>query len=161
MKNILAIILVLCCSVVLAQGRKKPVKQAPIKPKNKIDTLMIKRTGADPYGMHKYVMCFLKTGPNKTLSQDSTKKILMGHMKNMEALSNQGKLVLAGPFTDRTEWEGIFIFNCTTVEEAQKWVDTDPGVRSGLFSAELHTWYGTAVLMDVPLLHTKVQAKTF
>lgn len=161
MNKILTITLLLICTFAFAQSRKKPVKQAPIKSKNKIDTLMIKRTGADQYGMKRYVMCFLKTGPNKSLTQDSVKKILGGHMKNMIALESQGKLVLAGPFTDRTEWEGIFVFNCTTVEEAQKLVDTDPGVQSGIFTAELHTWYGSAVLMEVPLLHTKVQTKTF
>ncbi len=136
-------------------------KLSPIKHKPKIDTMMIKRTGADAYGMKKYVICFLKTGPNKSLSADSTKKIVAAHLKNIQNLSNQGKLVLAGPFTDGTELEGIFIFNVTTVEEAKKLTDTDPGVQAGIFSVELHPWYGSAVLMDVPLLHTKIQVKSF
>jgi len=156
MKVILTAIIVLLSCVAFAQK-----KQAPIKKKPKIDSLMIKRTGADPYGMKKYVMCFLKTGPNKSLSQDSVKKILAGHMKNMVALESQGKLVLAGPFSDNSEWEGIFIFNVTTVEEAKKLTDTDPGVQAGIFSVELHPWYGSAAVMEIPLLHTKIQTKQF
>ncbi|HXB42245.1 MAG TPA: YciI family protein [Bacteroidia bacterium] len=156
MKKLLVIILLLSYASSFAQ-RKMP----PRKPKNKIDTLMIKRTGADLYGMKKYVMCFLRTGPNKNLSADSTKKIVAAHLQNITKLSNQGKLVLAGPFLDGTELEGIFIFNVTTVEEAKKLTDTDPGVLAGIFSVELHPWYGSAALMDIPLLHTKVQVKQF
>ena len=156
MKSILIAVLVLLSSISFAQ-RKLP----PRKPKNKIDSLMIKRTGADPYGMKKYVMCFLKTGPNTTLPKDSVKKIVAAHLENITALSNQGKLVLAGPFTDGTEWEGIFIFNVTTVEEAKKLTDTDPGVKAGIFSVELHPWYGSAAVMEIPLLHTKIQTKKF
>lgn len=161
MKNILAALLVLLSCTVFSQGKNKPTKHAPIKHKPKLDSAMIKRTGADPYGMKKYVMCFLKTGPNKSLSEDSVKKIVAAHLKNIQALSNKGKLVLAGPFTDGGELEGIFIFNVATVEEAKALTDTDPGVKAGIFSVELHPWYGSAVLMDVPLLHTKVQAKQF
>ncbi len=161
MKNILAAVLVLLSVISFAQG-KKPVKQKPIKPKNKIDTMMIKRTGADPYGMRKYVLCVLKTGPNATtLPKDSVKKILGGHMKNINALESQGKLVVAGPFTDNTDWEGVFVFTVETVEDAKKLVETDPGIQTGLFTAELHPWYSSAALMDIPLLHKKVQTKSF
>lgn len=156
MKNIITLSLVLLCCAGCAQ-RKLP----PVKPENKIDSMMIRRTGADPYGMRQYVMCFLKTGPTTGLPQDSVKKLLAGHMKNMTSLENKGKLVLAGPFTDTTAWRGIFVFNVTTVEEAQKLTETDPAVKAGLFSVEFHPWYGSAVLMDVPLLHKKVQTKEF
>lgn len=156
MKNIFLVLLLFFGLHSFAQRKLPPRKHRP-----KLDTMMIRRTGADPYGMRKYVMCFLKTGPNKDLPKDSVKKIVGLHLKNNEALANQGKLVLAGPFMDGTEWEGIFIFAVPTVEEARKLTDTDPGVQAGIFSVELHPWYGSAVLMDVPLLHKKVQAKQY
>ena len=136
-------------------------KMPPIKTKPKLDTIMIKMLGADEYGMKKYVMCFLKTGPNKSLSADSSKKIVAAHLKNIARLAAQGKLIVAGPFTDGTELEGIFIFNVTTVEEAKKLTDTDPGVQAGIFSVELHPWYGSAALMQVPVIHKKIQKKQF
>ena len=156
MKAIFTTLFLIAGLVSLAQRKLPPIKHKP-----KLDTMMIKRTGADAYGMKKYVMCFLKTGPNKSLSADSTKKIFATHLKNIQSLTNKGKLVLAGPFIDGTWLEGIFIFNVETVEEAQKLIDTHPGVQAGFFSVELRPWYGSAVLMDVPLLHTKVQAKSF
>lgn len=154
--GIITTILLLFTLTTFAQ-RKYP----PRKPKNKIDTLMIRRTGADPYGMKKYVMCFLKTGPATDLPQDSVKKLMAGHMKNITALVNKGKLVVAGPFSDKTELRGVFVFNVATVEEAQKLTETDPAVKAGVFSAEFHPWYSSAVLMEVPLLHKKVQVKEF
>ena len=49
------------------------------------------------------------------------KKFFEGHMENINRLAKEGKLVVAGPFmkNDRN-YRGIFIFNCKTVEEAQK-----------------------------------------
>ena len=111
--------------------------------------------------MHKYVMCFLKTGPNKSLSADSSKKIQTAHLQNIKDLASQGKLAIAGPFMDNTELEGVFILNVTTVEEAQKLVNTDPAVKAGVLIMELHPWYGSAALMEVPLLHAKIQKKSF
>ena len=111
--------------------------------------------------MHKYVMCFLRTGPNKSLSADSSKKIQAAHLQNIKDLASQGKLVVAGPFMDNTELEGIFILNVTTVEEAQKLVNTDPAVKIGILIMELHPWYGSAALMEVPFIHAKIQKKSF
>lgn len=156
MKNIITFFLVISSLTSLAQ-RKMP----PIKTKPKVDTVMAKMLGADEYGMKKYVMCFLKTGPNKNLTKDSVNKILAAHLKNISRLTAQGKLTIAGPFTDGTELEGIFIFNVTTVEEAKKLTDTDPGVQAGIFAVELHPWYGSAALMQVPVIHKKIQRKQF
>jgi uncharacterized protein len=157
MRAFLITVAVLFLSLSVFGQRKLP----PRKPKNKIDTLMIKRTGADPYGMKKYVLCILKTGPAKDLSKDTVSKLMAGHMKNMTSLENKGKLVVAGPFIDGGDWRGVFVFNVTTIEEAQKLTETDPAVKEGIFSVEFHPWYSSAVLMEVPLLHKKVQVKQF
>ena len=157
MKNIFLITVFLFSSLLSFSQRKMP----PIKTKPKLDTVMIKMSGADEYGMKKYVMCFLKTGPNKSLSPDSSKKIVAAHLKNISRLASMGKLSVAGPFLDGTELEGIFIFNVKTVEEAKQLTDTDPGVKAGIFSVELHPWYGSAALMEIPRLHKKIQAKEF
>lgn len=156
MKTFFTLILLLVSFVSFSQRKLPPVKHKP-----KLDTIMIKMTGADEYGMKKYVMCFLKTGSNKSLPADSVKKIVAAHLKNINHLASQGKLIVAGPFTDGTELEGIFVFNVTTVEEAQKLTDTDPGVKAGIFSVELHPWYASAALMQVPVTHKKLQRKEF
>ncbi|MGZ3864430.1 MAG: YciI family protein [Bacteroidia bacterium] len=157
MKKIITFLLVITGFTTFAQRKMPPVKNK----KPRLDSAMIRRTGADEYGMKKYVMCFLKTGPNKSLPQDSVKKLVAAHLKNITKLASQGKLSIAGPFTDGTELEGIFIFNVRTVEEAKALIDTDPGVKAGIFSVELHPWYASAALTEIPLLHKKIQGKDF
>ncbi len=136
-------------------------KYPPRKPHSIYDSTLAKKLKADDYGMRKYVMCFLKTGPNKSLSSDSSKKIQAAHLNNIKHLAAQGKLVVAGPFMDKTEFEGIFIFNVATVEEAQTLVNTDPAVKAGVLIMELHPWYGSAALIEVPSIHAKIQKKSF
>lgn len=70
--------LLLCvCSSSLAQ-QEKPNDNKP-----QYDSLLAKKLGADQYGMKKYVMAFLKSGPVKT--QDSTKRaeLQREHLKNI------------------------------------------------------------------------------
>jgi len=139
--------------------------QAPqADPPSKYDADLAKKTGADDYGMKSYVFCILKTGPKDAEIKDKKQReeIFAGHMANMNRLAKEGKLALAGPFgkNDRA-YRGIFIFSVATVEEAQKLVDTDPVIKSGMMIAEMTPWYGSAATMLINDLHEKVAKKQF
>lgn len=148
MKKILSLIIILLTVSINAQE------------KSAYDEKLAKELGADEYGMKNYVFCILKTGSNTTATKEERQKYFEGHMANINRLAKEGKLVVAGPFmkNDRN-YRGIFIFNCTTVEEAQKLVETDPAVKAKIFEVELTLWYSSAALMDVSKNHDKV-AKT-
>ena len=120
------------------------------------DSVLAKKWGADEYGMKQYVLAFLKKG-SKTVGSSQRNELLQGHLKNIGRLAKEGKLLLAGPFLDKGDLAGIFIFNVTTIEEAKNLVATDPAVKAGLFAIELHPWYGSAALMEVGNLHRSVQ----
>ncbi|MEW5676087.1 YciI family protein [Flavobacterium enshiense] len=124
------------------------------------DEKLAKELGADEYGMKTYVFCILKTGSNTTATKEEKAKYFEGHMNNINRLAKEGKLVVAGPFmkNDRN-YRGIFIFNCATVEEAQKLVETDPAVKAKIFEVELTPWYSSASLMEISKMHDKI-AKT-
>ncbi|WP_313805161.1 YciI family protein [Flavobacterium sp.] len=124
------------------------------------DEKLAKELGADEYGMKTYVFCILKTGSNTTATKEEKAKYFEGHMANINRLAKEGKLVVAGPFmkNDRN-YRGIFIFNCSTVEEAQKLVETDPAVKAKIFEVELTPWYSSAALMEISKNHDKI-AKT-
>lgn len=128
------------------------------------DAELAKKVGADDYGMKNYVFCILKTGPKDTEIKDKAErdKIFAGHMANMDRLAAEGKLALAGPFgkNDR-QYRGLFILVAATVEDAQKLVDTDPVIKSGMMVAELTPWYGSAATMLINENHKKVQKKSF
>jgi uncharacterized protein YciI len=124
------------------------------------DTTLAKKIGADEYGMKTYVFCMLKTGSNTTATAEEKQKYFEGHMANINKLADENKLVVAGPFMKNDKnYRGIFIFNCSTIEEAKTLVDSDPAVAAKIFEAELTLWYSSAALMLVSENHNKI-AKT-
>ena len=107
--------------------------------------------------MKKYVMAFLKSGSVKI--QDSIKRaeLQREHLKNIFRLAEEGTLIVAGPFLDDLSIRGIFIFNVESVEEARKIAETDPAVKAGVLTLELHPWYGSAALMEISGIHKMIQ----
>jgi uncharacterized protein YciI len=76
----------------------------------------------------------------------------------MDKLAEEGKLVAAGPFnTNEKEYRGLFIFNVSTIGEAEELVKGDPTVTNGIFVAEMYRWYGSAALPLINEIHSKLQ----
>ncbi|HET8797242.1 MAG TPA: YciI family protein, partial [Thermoanaerobaculia bacterium] len=120
---------------------------------------LAKRLGADERGMRTYVLCILKTGPKDgEIQGDARKEIFAGHFANIIRMADEGKLVVAGPFrTNDRNYRGLYIFNATTVEEAEKLVVLDPAVKAGVLVYELTPWYGPAAMMIVNETHKKLE----
>jgi uncharacterized protein YciI len=123
------------------------------------DEALANKLEADEYGMKKYVMVFLKTGPTTNLSKAQTDSLFGGHMQNINRLADAGKLTVAGPFFKNDKYRGIFILNVPTLEEAQSLVATDPAVKARLLDTEMLMWYGSAALGSTPEIHKKIQRK--
>lgn len=118
------------------------------------DADLAKKLGADQRGMKNYVMVILKTGPTKPPTGDEGKELFKGHFANINRLAKERKLVVAGPFGDEgSDWEGVFVFDVPTVDEAKALTATDPTIKSGVFVAEYHKLYCTAALMDIMRIH--------
>jgi uncharacterized protein YciI len=124
------------------------------------DAALAKKLGADKYGMKKYVMAFLKQGPNRLQDSAARTQLQMAHLKNIMRLADEGKLVVAGPFMDDQPIRGIFIFNVETLDEAKKLTETDLAVKAGSLVMELHPFYCSAALMEVNNIHNKLQSKS-
>lgn len=119
------------------------------------DEAWAKELGSDQYGMRPYVMAFLKSGPTRETDPEAMKKLQSEHMKNIGRMAAEGKLVVAGPFLDKGEYRGIYIFNVKTVEEAKALTETDPMIQSGALMMELHPWFGSAAMQLVGDLHRR------
>jgi len=101
--------------------------------------------------MTKYVMGLLRKGPNwSAASTEETQRIQEGHMANIRKMAAGGKLVVAGPFTDKGDVRGVFIFQQTSIEEARAMVYEDPAVKAGRLVVELHPWFAAAGLRVNP-----------
>jgi uncharacterized protein YciI len=120
------------------------------------DPALAKRLGADERGMRNYVLVILKTGPHRMPDGPARDEMFKGHFANIKRLAGEGKLALAGPFGDKSEWRGMFVFAVDTPEEAEKLVATDPVIRSGEMVAEYHRLYASAALMEVTGIHGKI-----
>ena len=113
------------------------------------DASLAQKLGADDYGMKGYVLVMLKTGENQTTDKAFISNSFRGHLENINRLVEQGKLIVAGPLgKNDNNYRGIFILNVTTLEEAEKLMQTDPAIKSGLLAIELYNWYGSAALPE-------------
>jgi uncharacterized protein len=91
--------------------------------------------------MNLYYLGLLHRGPAWTAEETpEVAQLNEGHLANIRRLEGLGKLVLAGPFLDDSELQGIYIFRATSLEEAKALVETDPAVQAGRLVFELHPW---------------------
>ena len=126
------------------------------------DSVLAKKLQADDYGMKSYVLVILKKGTANITDKNQRDSIFRGHMANIQRLASEDKLVVAGPIGDNDKnYEGVFVFNTASADEAKQWLDTDPAIQSKDLDAELYSWYCTAALQEIPELHKQVQKKNF
>ncbi len=158
MKNniffILIALLFFACNDITTSGEHED--SIPKKIENKFDEELANKLGADKYGMHKYVVAFLKRGPNRSQDSLEAAKLQRAHLDNINRLAEEGKLVLAGPFLDDGDLRGIYIFDVETIEEAEKLTASDPAIKAGSLIMELHPWYGSAAVMQIGEVHKRI-----
>lgn len=130
--------------------------------KAQYDSALAKKLNADEYGMKSYVLVMLKTGLTEITDKKIRDSIFGGHMANIQKLASENKLVVAGPMGKNDKnYEGVFVFNTSSIEEAKQWLSTDPAFQAKYLDAELYSWYCTAALQEIPALHKQVQKTSF
>jgi len=95
------------------------------------------------YVMKQYWFVMLTRGARRNEITDTAQiRILQeGHMKNIGRLAEMGKILVAGPFGDNGNWQGIFIFDSPTKEEVESLLKTDPAIAAGRLDYEIHPWW--------------------
>ena len=91
--------------------------------------------------IRRYWFVMLMKGANRTQDSATAAKLQEGHLANINRLYNEGKIKVAGPFGDRGDWLGIFIFDCETRNEVDSLLKTDPAVGAGRLSYDIRPWY--------------------
>lgn len=157
--NKLVLFFFLCAVILACTPNQQKKHDKDVSQTSGYDSLLAAKLGADDYGMKKYVMAFLKQGPNRDQDSATVANLQRAHLDNIVKMAEDGVLVLAGPFMDSGEIRGIYIFNVETVEAAQKLTETDPAIQAGRLEMELHPWYGSAALMKVSEISKKIARK--
>ncbi|MEA2203931.1 MAG: hypothetical protein QOE77_707 [Blastocatellia bacterium] len=129
------ILLVVVCLCGMASAR------AQAKPQTKLEPQAV--TKAEPqHKMFEFHMALLKHGPKWTAAESpETTRLHQQHVEYVMALLNSGKAILAGPFTDGGEIDGVFVFRANNAAEAKAWAEADPSVAAGFRIAEMHPWW--------------------
>ncbi len=104
-------------------------------------TSAITDTSAPKFEMKQYWFVMLKKGTVRTQDSATAAKIQEGHMANITTMHDEGKLLVAGPFGDESDWRGIFILDCKDQAEAEALIQKDPAIQSGRLSYEIHPWW--------------------
>ncbi len=123
------------------------------------DAELAKSLGGNANGMRSYVLVILKSGPKKMPEGQARTDMFKGHMANIERLANDKKLVLAGPLDGVEGRRGIFVFATADIEEAKRYVETDPVIVHGEMVADYHKFFSSAALMMIGDVHKKIQKK--
>ena len=144
------------CLVLLAA---RAISQSADASRAAFDPELAKALGADERGMRRYVLVILKTGPTKVPAGPERDEMFKGHFANIDRLSAEGRLVVAGPLDGVDGRRGIFIFTGSDVDEVRKQIATDPVIVKGEMTAELHKFYGSAALMRVKETHERIVQK--
>lgn len=145
---------VLAAACQTAQPEEEPTASASEAVVSDYDSTLAVKYGADGYGMKSYVMAFLKSGPNRNQDEEEASELQKAHLENIGRMTDEGTLVFAGPTDDPTgDLRGIYIFDVSTVEEAEQLTSTDPAFKAGRLTAEYMVLYGSAALMAVNEIH--------
>jgi uncharacterized protein YciI len=89
-----------------------------------------------------FQMAIMKKGPKwQSMAEAEKNQVLHQHLRNVIALLQSGKAVIAGGFGGESEVGGVFVLRAASIEEAKSWIDTDPAVKAELMVPEMHPWF--------------------
>jgi uncharacterized protein YciI len=88
-----------------------------------------------------YCFGFLRSAPNRAkLPQEEALELQKQHLGHMGKMSEEGKLLSAGPLVNSPDLRGVLIFKCSSVDEAKAWASEDPAVKANQLWVDLYTW---------------------
>lgn len=108
-----------------------------------------------------YVLVALLRGdPGRELTDEEVRAASEGHFANMQRLSEEGVLLVAGPMADpENPVRGLFLLDCATLEEGRDHVATDPAVAAGLLEPRLTRFESSLALRELPELRAELEAE--
>ena len=102
-----------------------------------------------------YIVGFVKPGPQWRPDRNAgLTKLLQGHQKYLEWLTEKEKVVAAGT-VESDSLRGVVIMKVDSLDEAKKLLERDPTIQSGHYRIEWFSWWGPAGLGEEYLARVK------
>jgi uncharacterized protein YciI len=89
-----------------------------------------------------YTLVLLRRGPRALEFSDAELERLQAqHLAHLDAMSEQGVLLVAGPFDDQQDesFRGLALYR-TDLEETRRLSEQDSSVQAGRMAVEVMTW---------------------
>jgi uncharacterized protein YciI len=101
-----------------------------------------------------YTFVLLKRGPRALeFSEEELERLQEQHLAHLDAMREQGHLLIAGPFSDQPDesLRGFCLYR-TDLEATRRLAESDPSVQAGRMAVDVMTWWTTrgALRQDVP-----------
>ena len=109
--------------------------------------------GEPPAEMESYQLVLLKRPAQVPEHTDEQRaEIQRGHLAYLFRLGEEGKIVIAGPFSDQPDetLRGLALYRVGSVEEARRLAEADPAVQAGRLEVEAMTWWVEKGYMAFP-----------
>jgi uncharacterized protein YciI len=90
-----------------------------------------------------YSFVLLKRGPRALeFTDEQLDRLQEQHLAHLAAMSEQGHLVLAGPFSEQADetLRGFCLYR-TSVEETRRLAESDPSVQAGRIAVDVMGWW--------------------
>ena len=90
-----------------------------------------------------FQLVILRAGDNPPqIQREEAMEIQKQHLAHMGGLARQGKILVAGPFSDQPDktMRGMCIYRCASIDEARQLAEGDPAVKAGRLKVEVLTW---------------------
>jgi uncharacterized protein len=90
-----------------------------------------------------YTFVLLKRGPRGLeFSDEELGRLQEQHLAHLDAMQEQGHLLIAGPFSDQPDesLRGFCLYR-TDLEVTRHLVESDPSVQAGRMAVDVMTWW--------------------
>ena len=101
----------------------------------------VEEQSGDTILMQQYFIAFLKSGPNRSQTEEEADSLQRLHLAHLGRMYEEGYADISGPFGDEGEIRGITIYNTPTLEMADSLANMDPMVKAGRLVIEIHPWW--------------------
>ncbi|WP_257014120.1 YciI family protein [Winogradskyella undariae] len=91
--------------------------------------------------MQQYFIAFLKEGPIRNQNEEEAALLQEEHLAHLSKMYSLGLADISGPFDDDGNIRGVTIYNVPTLKIADSLSNSDPMVKEGRLTIEIHPWW--------------------